>query len=141
MTGSEKVFFDTSPFIYLLENHSKYYLPVAEFITVCVSEKQAEFVTSVLTIAEFGAKPRKTGKLNLLKDFENLTSDLKFQFLIVDKEIASFSSTLRADYGLKGIDSLLLSTAIRSGANEFLTNDKNLKRIKEIKITLIEDLL
>jgi predicted nucleic acid-binding protein len=142
MIGSDKVFFDTSPFIYLLENHPRYYLPVAEFITVSLAERQATFVTSVLSIAEFGVKPKRTGKLGLIADFENLTQELKFQFFDINHDIAQLSSTLRANYTfLKGMDSLQLATSIYANCTQFFTSDKNLQTVKEIKVILAEDLL
>lgn len=129
MTGSDKVFFDTTPFIYLLENHPKYYLPVAEFITLYRSERQANFVTSVLSIAEFGVKPKRAGKFSLITDFENLAQELKFQFFDINHDIAQLASTLRANYTfLKGIDSLQLAASIHTNCTEFFTNDKSLRQ-------------
>ena len=142
MTGSDRVFFDTSPFIYLLENHPRYYLPVAEFITASLAERQATFVTSVLSTAEFGVKPKKTGKFSLITDFENLTQELKFHFFDINHDIAQLSSTLRAKYTfLKGMDSLQLATSIYANCTQLFTNDKNLQTVKEIKVILAEDLL
>lgn len=51
-----KTFFDTAPFIYLLENHPDFYQKVADFITKSVADK-VQFETSVLTFTEFCVKP------------------------------------------------------------------------------------
>jgi len=142
MTGSEKVFFDTAPFIYLVENHPKYYLAVADFIADYLTEKEGIFTTSVLSIAEFGVKPKKHNNLKLQLDFENVLKELNFQITDINYAIAGLSSTLRAQYDFfKGMDALQLGTAIASNCTKFFTNDKKLKSIKELDIILIEDLI
>ena len=52
MTGSKKIFFDTAPFIYLIENHYEFYSKVANLIAEAV-EENSDFYTSVLTYTEF----------------------------------------------------------------------------------------
>lgn len=137
MTGKEKVFFDTAPFIYLLENHPVYYAPVSEYLATCVSVKQATLLTSVISIAEFGVLPKRTGKLQFIDDLNGLLRNLNFQVVEINQEIADLSSTLRAQYTfLKGIDALQLAAAIHTNCQEFYTNDTPLNNILEIKVTM-----
>ena len=49
MIGSEKIFFDTSPFIYLIESHKDYADKVSDYIAV---HTDSIFTTSVITIME-----------------------------------------------------------------------------------------
>jgi predicted nucleic acid-binding protein len=142
MTGSEKVFFDTAPFIYLVENNPKYYLPVAEYMADLISEKEGLLSTSVLSIAEFLVKPAREKDQKLQNDFETFLRELNFQISEINYNIAILSSRLRSNYSfLKGIDSLQLAAALDLNCSAFLTNDKRLKSIKEIQIILIEDLI
>jgi len=140
MTGTERVFFDTAPFIYLVENHPEYYAPVSEYLVTCAN-KQVTFLTSVITIAEFGVVPKRTGKLALLDNLIAMLRDLNFQVVEINQEIAQVSSTLRARYNfLKGIDALQIAAALHTSCHEFYTNDKPLKTIQEIKITIASKL-
>ena len=99
------------------------------------------FSTSVISVAEFGVKPKKIGKLELINEMEQLLSSLQVKVADVTIEIANLASTLRAHYEfLKGIDSLQLATAINLNCLLFLTNDKALKQVSEIKVLTMDDL-
>ncbi len=43
--------------------------------------------------------------------------------------------------GIKTVDSLQISAAIDVGVDVFITNDKKLRRIKELEILILEDYL
>ena len=136
MIGPERVFFDTAPFIYLIENHPEYYAPVSEYLAMCASREKI-FLTSVITIAEFGVLPKRTGNLILLDNLTNMLRELNFQVVEINQDTAQLSSTLRARYTfLKGIDAFQLAAAIYTDCSEFYTNDKPLKNIQEIKVTV-----
>ncbi len=140
MTEFDSVFFDTSPFIYLVENSPKYYYKVSEFI---VDQRASEIflVTSVLTLAEFEVNPKKTKNLKPIEDFKRVIEGFYFRVLDITGEIADRSSTLRAKYSfLKSIDALQLASALSVSCRRFLTNDFKLKRIEELEILIIEEL-
>ena len=139
MTGSRKIFFDTAPFIYLIESHETFYQKVADFLVEAV-EDNCELVTSVVTHTEFSVKPYQLGRLDLIQNFEDLLEELNFTVLTVDMQSATLAYKLRAKYKfLKGMDALQISVAIASECQEFLTNDKRLKGIDEIQITIVAD--
>jgi len=49
---------------------------------------------------------------------------------------------LRGQYpGIRTIDAIQISVAIDVGADVFLTNDKKLKQIKELKVLVLKDYL
>lgn len=140
MTGSDSIFLDTSPIIYLIENNHRYYSKVSRFLIDSIITEMT-FSTSVISIAEFGVKPKKIGKLELINEMEQLLSSLQVKVADVTIEIANLASTLRAHYEfLKGIDSLQLAVAINLNCNLFLTNDKALKQVSEIKVLTMDDL-
>ena len=56
--------------------------------------------------------------------------------------IAERAGKLRGQYSdLRTIDAIQISAAIDVGADAFLTNDKKLKQIKEIKVLILKDYL
>ncbi len=59
----------------------------------------------------------------------------------MDLAVAKRASKLRAKYTfLKGFDAIQIAIAIENNCDAFLTNDKQLKKIREIKIVVLEDL-
>lgn len=98
------------------------------------------FVTSVLTVAEFGIKPRRLNRKDILDKFDKTVKRL-FQLKSITWDVAEISSILRAKYpSLKAIDSLQIACALKHDCNKFFTNDRKLKAVKEIQILLIKDL-
>ena len=56
--------------------------------------------------------------------------------------MAESAGRLRGKYSnLRSIDAIQISVAIDVGANAFLTNDRKLKQIKEIKVLVLKDYL
>lgn len=141
MIGSEKVFFDTSPFIYLIENHPKYSQSVTDFIVDQMYLHETLFFTSSISLAEFFVKPKKNNDLAVIEKFKSKLKEFNFTIFDITSAIAELSADLRVKYDfLKTIDSLQLATAICFGCNKFFTNDKRLKSIQEINIVLIDEL-
>ncbi len=62
--------------------------------------------------------------------------------ILVSAGIAERAGRLRGQYvDLRTVDAIQLSAAIDIGADAFLTNDKKLKKIKEIKILVLKDFI
>ena len=78
MIEFDSVFFDTSPFIYLIENNSKYSSVVADFIAD-QSIKEILLTTSVITISEFQVNPKKLNNLKPIEDLNRLIDQLSIQ--------------------------------------------------------------
>ncbi|MGL5942119.1 MAG: type II toxin-antitoxin system VapC family toxin [Waterburya sp.] len=47
---------------------------------------------------------------------------------------------MRVKYNLKLPDALQITTAIETGCDSFLTNDKALKRVTELRILILDEL-
>ncbi len=138
MTGS-KLFIDTAPVIYLVEQNPEYFEQVSLFLADSI-RSNITLTTSVLTTAEVEIRPRKLGKKDLISKFEKTIRSL-FEVYPITWEIAQMSATLRAKYSsLRAIDSLQIACAIHHKCEDFITNDKRLRVIKEIPITLIKNL-
>ncbi len=57
----------------------------------------------------------------------------------VTNEISEIASKLRAKHSIKMPDALQIGTAVFYGADKFLTNDADLKRVKEIEVLVVDD--
>jgi predicted nucleic acid-binding protein len=58
----------------------------------------------------------------------------------INASIGQKSAELRVKYKLKLPDALQIATAIYYECDAFLTNDIDLKRVKELQIIVLEDL-
>lgn len=134
-----KIFVDTAPFIYLIENHPKFVGKVKKAITDAIVNGD-ELVTIVITFMEFGVKPEKENRQDLITKFEELVERLNIDILTIDKETGRRAYKLRAKYDfLKGMDALQLALSIKEQCSTFITNDKKLKKITEIQVKTLDD--
>jgi len=138
MTASEKIFVDTAPFIYLLQNHPTFAQKVEDYLA---DHDDAAWYTSVLTLTEYGVKPARAGDTQALGGLESFLEEVPFGIESITKEVARVSVRLRVKYtSLRAMDGLQLAAALEAGCNQFLTNDKKLRHIDEITIIIVSDL-
>lgn len=135
-----KVFIDTAPIIYLLEDHPLF----SESSRKIVGEyfdKGLTLCTSVLTYTEYSVVPFRSGHPEKVRDLESFAKDACLQVFDVSKEMALGAARLRAKYvGLKAMDSLQLACALEKNCSVFLTNDKQLRQVEEIECRLLTSL-
>jgi predicted nucleic acid-binding protein len=142
LTRIKTIFIDTAPIIYFIEAHPLFGLLVKEVVDSFQSGKLTAF-SSVLTLAEVLPKPVEYGDEKLAKKFvEFLKYGRNFNLIEISTSIAEKAGSLRGQYpNLKTVDAIQISTAIYSGADAFLTNDKKLKQIREIPTLVLADYL
>jgi predicted nucleic acid-binding protein len=139
MTGYNKVFLDTTPLIYFLDNDINFGIKSKNIFENILSN-QKEIVTSAITVNEYLVYPYRTGnheKINALYDF---ISDCGIKVYPITVEIADKAARIRAEYtSFKGMDALQLAAACNCGCDVFLTNDKQLKQFNEVKCITVEE--
>ena len=57
----------------------------------------------------------------------------------IDRWIARQAAELRAQFRLRPADSLQVATAINAQASIFLTNDRTIERVQDIRVLLVDD--
>lgn len=135
-----KMYLDTAPIIYFLENHPFYALKVQNVFLDNMSAG-CSFATSVVTNIEYLPKPLQENKKDLVSSYNSLRKLLNIEYVPADEKTSMIAVNFRTKYpSLKALDSIHLATAIYSGCDVFFTNDKQLKQVKEIKILYLEDL-
>jgi predicted nucleic acid-binding protein len=139
MTDS-KIFIDTAPFIYILDNHPEYRQATQNFIRQKYLQKSV-FITSILTFMEYTVKPKQMKDNKAVESFNNFLTEIGCQLIPINFEIADIGSDIRAKYpNIKAFDALQVATALHTGCNQFVTNDKQLKQISEIEFVVISEL-
>ena len=108
-----------------------------------MNENRIQAVTSVLTLSEVLPKPVETGNDELAEKFKMyLINGPNLTLLPITEIIGERAGVLRGEYPyLKTVDAVQIATALDAAADAFLTNDKKLSGIKEIKIIVLKDYL
>lgn len=131
------VFLDSNIFVYHFEENLQY-LKYTKSIFEKLELKKVKAVTSVISLAEILSFPLSKVTIRNIQlalfDLPNL------EIKEITIEIALKTAKLRRNYNFKLPDSMQLATAIVSGAKAFITNDRQLRKCKEIKVILLSDL-
>lgn len=143
MTGYEKAFIDTAPFIYYIEGsigNPEYSKKTGDFFRQSY-ENDKVIVTSVITLEEYKVFPYRNNQKGLIDIFEKLIKSLNIQIIDIDRRIADKAARIRAEYKtFKAMDALQLATSCLLDCDLFLTNDKQLKQFTEIKCVTMDEL-
>jgi predicted nucleic acid-binding protein len=141
LSGVTALGLDTAPLIYFVEAHPKYDARVTA-IFERVAQGRLQAVTSAISLVEVLTQPIAKGDSELQDEYRDLllNSD-NFELLPVDFEMAERAAVLRASYKLRTPDALQVAAALGAGCQAFLTNDAPLKRVKEIKVLVLDELL
>ncbi len=134
----KKIYLDSNYYIYLIEKRTKY-LEVCKSLLNRIEKKGDIVIASPLILFELIRKTNTQSQNEILKlafrNFPNLS------IANVSIDVVTKMLTIRGTYKLELPDLIHVSTAILAECDEFITNDKVLKKIKGIKITYLDDLL
>ncbi len=135
-----KIYFDTTPIIYFLDDEKPFSDKIATFI--CNHQNEDDFyLTSTITDAEYLVFPYRTEAEEKVKAYDSFLRDFYFQIIEPNRAITKIAAKLRAKYkGLKGMDAIHIATCIYYNCDIFLTNDTQLKQVSEANILLVDDM-
>ena len=140
MTEFKRIFIDTAPIIYYLENSSLYMEKIKKFFAKCIEEK-IQIVTSSITVEEYMVYPYSSGKTELADNFKKFIQYMNIEIVDIDFRIAEQGAKIRAKYkDFKAMDALQIATAMLSQCDMFFTNDKQLRQEKELPCITMDDL-
>lgn len=138
MTDCRKIFLDTAPLIYLLDNDANYIQTVKSIFSELLSN-DIPMVSSVITCEEYLVFPYRTDNWEKITAFYEFVSDCGIVLRNIDRTTAEKAARIRAEYPhFKGMDALQLASACLSGCDVMLTNDNQLKQFQEIRCITID---
>lgn len=141
MTEYKRVFVDTAPIIYYLENSSLYMDFIKKFFAKCI-EEDIQVVTSAITVEEYLVFPYSSGQMELVDNFKRFIEYMNIEVVDIDSVIAEQGVKIRGRYkNFKAMDALQIATAVVSGCDMFFTNDKQLRQEKELPCMTMDDLV
>lgn len=134
--------FDTAPLIYFIEEHETFGNITDEIFKIIRDEDNYYAFSSVITLTEVLTQPLKEAKKDIVEKYRQfLLNSNNFIVYSVDSIIAEKAAKLRASYGIKTPDAIQLAVGIENDGTLFITNDENLKKVKEIEIMVLKDYL
>ena len=139
LAGVRTLFFDTAPIIYHVELSPRYGAIVGPIFDR-VSDGDIEAVTSRIALAECLVQPYKKHDLELVERFRGFITRGRNTRCVGVDPVMEAAAELRARYNLSLTDALQVAAAVAEGCDAILTNDIPLKRVKEIRIILVDDL-
>jgi predicted nucleic acid-binding protein len=133
------IFLDTAPVIYFVEQNPEF-SPKVQEIFERLDDGNLTAVVSPITLAECLVLPYKQKKAEIAKIFSELLANSEgVVFYPIDEVIADKAADLRARYNLTLTDAFQFAIAIQAECDAFLTNDADLKRVKEIPILVLSE--
>ena len=131
------VFLDTAPLIYLLEGASALRVAVHEQLKIWI-EGNVPLYSSVLTLAELLVPAKRDGNSGLVYQYKiSLGALLTGPLYPFDENQAGRAAEIRAAHGIATPDALQLAAAQALGCDHFFTNDRRLRKFKDIEIVLV----
>jgi predicted nucleic acid-binding protein len=132
---------DTMLFIYSLEARRQY-IPLLRSIFYSIEKGITKGVTSIITLIEILIQPLKERNVTAVKNYKFLLTNFpNIAMVNIDPQVAEKGAELRARYGIRIPDALQVASAIEHKASIFLSNDYTLKRIEEIEVVLLKEMM
>lgn len=137
LAGHAVIGLDTSIFIYHLEGHPRY-LPLTSRLLDGVQSGGREAVVSVVALMELTVHPWRSGQPLIAAHYEAILLHFPHLHLAdVNREVARRAAQLRAGYQVRPADALHVATALVNGATAYVTNDRELGRLKPVLTVLV----
>lgn len=131
---------DTAPIIFYTEQHPVYYRLVEPVFTA-IDAGDVRAVTSIVTLSECLVHPYMKGLIQLQQDYYDIiTAGNNVYFALQDAETGRVAAELRARYRISLLDALQVATALQTHCDIFLTNDRELRRIQELPVLIVEEI-
>ena len=139
--GAGPVALDTAVFIYFIEEDERF-LPIVEQVFGAIDSGSLPGVTSTMTLLETLVGPIRAGNHRLAESYEALMSRSRGLHLVdLDRPVVRLGAKIRALAGLKTPDALQVATALQSECTAFLTNDRQIPSIGEMRTLQLQDYL
>jgi len=136
-----RVCIDTAPIIYFIEGCNKYLATVKSIFRKLMREI-IEMITSTITLLEVLVQPFKAKNITLAEKERNILLNNKGLITFeISHQVSELAAKLKAKYGIKTPDAIQIAVGIINRADVFLTNDSALKKVKDIKILVLNDFL
>jgi predicted nucleic acid-binding protein len=124
-----RIYWDTMLFVYWMEDHPQYGRRV-QAIHRKMEERGDILCASAFALGELLVNPNKLKKTNLAQSIRDFFQSSEITVLPFDTETAEIFSRIRAEHNVSPGDAIHLACAASARVELFLTNDRQLCRLK-----------
>lgn len=136
----KKLFLDTAPLVYYLDDNERYADIVQNFISASFING-VEVLMSAVTATEYLTHPYRNKDQERIDTFFEFIAKSKIKIIPIDMVVAEKAAQIRADYPyFKTMDSLQLAAALTNDCDAFLTNDKQLTQFEALQCITVDSL-
>ncbi|AFZ04610.1 MULTISPECIES: type II toxin-antitoxin system VapC family toxin [unclassified Calothrix] len=139
LAGVSRLFLDTAPVIYFVERNPQF----VDFVDPIFERLEVDItaVASPITLSECLVGAIRLGLVDLERAFVDVLQQDEVVFVEIDAAIAREAARIRVHYNLQLPDALQVAAALTSGCDAFLTNDVALRRVTELRILVVGELV
>lgn len=138
MTGSKRLYLDTAPVIYYLENNDDYFAALTKFFA---AHDDYIFVTSVVTLAEYLTGAMRLGDDEAVELFDEFINEYNIELVDIDRFISSTAARIRSRFSsFEMRDAMQLAVAEITDCEVFLSNDHLLKQFDNIDCVMVDEI-
>ena len=134
------VYIDASGLIYSMERVEPY-RTLLEPMWQEAQDGHLTIVSSPILVLEVLVKPIRDDHTEIEAQYQELFASNAVRLLDASYEVFEDAASIRAETGLKTPDAIHAATAIRAECALFITNDTDFRRVQELPIVVLDDLL
>ncbi len=140
LPASGSVYIDANAVIYSVERIEPYH---GLLIPMWEEARSGRFslASSELVVLETLIKPLRDGNARLEMLFRSILGAEELGLVPATLPVWEDAARIRAATGLKASDALHAATALRSGCSLFISNDSDFRRVRELPLVILDDLL
>ncbi len=134
------VYLDANGLIYSVERVEPY-RTLLEPLWQAAQDGAVTIVSSPILIVEALVKPLRDGNTEIEMQYRELFEANAVRFLDASYPVFEDSARLRAVANLTTPDAIHAATALRAGCSLFVTNDADFRRVVNLSVTVLDDIL
>ena len=134
------VYLDANGLIYSVERVEPY-RTLLEPLWQAAQDGVVTIVSSPILIIEALVKPLRDGNTEIEMQYSELFEANAVRFLDASYPVFEDAARLRAVASLTTPDAIHAATALRAGCSLFVTNDADFRRVEDLPVTVLDDLL
>jgi predicted nucleic acid-binding protein len=140
LKSSRRFILDTSAIIYFLQGLQPY-LRVLIPLLDRVRSEEAVMVVSAITEAELLVRPNRDGNREAIEKIEDFLSEDGIYVVDVNRGIARRAATLRPVNGISIADAVIMATAVETGCDLALGNDRRWATVPGVPFVRLDDVV
>ena len=134
------VYLDANGFIYSVERVEPY-RTLLEPMWQQARAGEFDVASSDISVLETLVKPLREGDEVVEMLLRSMFDANEVSLIPATRELWEDAARIRADTGLKTPDALHAATALRAGCTAFITNDTDFRRVEDLPVVVLDDLL